>query len=69
MTCHYCENGIDAETYHDACHAECRRRVEAGKCPKCGERDSMLEMWCDRCYLKFCATNNVPYYSGYPGNM
>ena len=66
MACHYCENGTDADTYHDTCHAEYGRRVDAGKCPKCGERDSMLDMWCDKCYFSFCATDKVPWYRGYP---
>lgn len=58
MACVFCEGGTDYNTGHAACRAEWNRRIEAGKCIRCGERDGY---WCNKCLAM-----ERPPWVGYP---
>lgn len=62
MACHYCEEGADPYKFHGVCHAEFFRRCRAGKCPRCGERESGIHgVRCNK-----CTAMDDPPFAGYP---
>lgn len=64
MRCEICWRplGRDDALLHDACEAELDRRVNAGKCTKCGESDAEAGDCCAA-----CRSSSGALYRGYPG--